>query len=279
MFLIQTVSLGMAPDAIPFVDVIELAASGTEAGMWRDWKGRSFWMEDNGSSSAGSPQAGRCTTVGLQKRDIETAHTAKSGSKGDLGEWQVGLIDQALGGLDAAGRGDSARAGADVTDEQPAKMAGPDAQPIGQPRYRTAVEESFLDEPHPANHCRLAAEPGRAAGCGLRPTAQAGPKSSLLGFRCGTKEPDVLGQRWAHRTDRPAIDLCGADAGEENAVIAAIARNARSLTDLPIEDGSFAVLRRHDESYRPNAGARLAGFGLGRGTESDGGQTTAEEII
>src|SRR6185437_2145094 len=188
-----------------------------------------------------APQARWRAAVCLHKCGIEATDAAEPGGEGDLGKRQIALVDQTLRRLTPMGRGDGAWPGTDMADEEPAKVAGADAEPVRQLRHRAAVEETLIDQPHAAYHRRLSPEPGRAARRRLGPAAQARSETGLLGLRRGAKEDDVLRPRRVHGTDRAAIDPGSANGGEENPVIAAIAGDPRMLADIPVKAGTVIV--------------------------------------
>ena len=204
-------------------------------------------------------QRARRAVVGLQERVVEAAQAAEARRERDLGHGQVGLVDQPLREVEAAGLRHGERRGADVGDEEAVEVARADAEPGGERVDRALVERALVDERERAPHDGRGAEPGRGAGRGLGPAAQARPEAGLARRRRGREVAHVRVAGTRRRAHRPAVDAGRGDADEETPVEAGIARAAGA-----VERGAGRERGRqglHDRQLTRRRSRRLAVFG------------------
>lgn len=86
----------------------------------------------SGEYSAAVANAGGRAPIEFAKDGVESAHTAKASSVGDLGQWFSRLVKEALRPLYTPGLRDLLGAGPDVPLEQTRKVARAYPEPIGQ---------------------------------------------------------------------------------------------------------------------------------------------------
>ena len=213
----------------------------------------------SGARSPEPPQRARRAVVGLQERVVEAAQAAEARRERDLGHGQVGLVDQPLREVEAAGLRHGERRGADVGDEQAVQVARADAEPGGERVDRSLVERALVDERERPPHDGRGAEPGRGAGRGLGPAAQARPEAGVARRRRGGEVAHVRVAGARRRAHRPAVDAGRGDADEEPPVEAGIARAAGA-----VERGTGRERGRqglHDRQLTRRRSRRLAVFG------------------
>ena len=138
--------------------------------------------------AAASAKLGGRLPVKIGESGMEAAQASEAGTVCDLGDLQVGLVQQALGALQAQRLGGLARARADMALEQPRQVARADAEALRQRVDAPVVEHPVLDQPERARDGGPGAVPGRAERRGLRPAAQAWPVAVALGRR-GARPP------------------------------------------------------------------------------------------
>jgi hypothetical protein len=183
-----------------------------------------------GRPLAGTPTAAkrrRRAPIDRKERGIEAPDAAKTGGKGDLGQPQTGLIQQALGALDPQRGSNLARRGTGVPKKQPQQVPRPDPERGCQRVNRAVIEKASFDQVQAARDRGGRAGPGRTARCALGTAAQARAKASPLCCSGGRKERDVGRFCRPYRTNRAAIDSRRPHAREEPAVKAAIPRQSR----------------------------------------------------
>lgn len=147
-----------------------------------------------------------------------------------------------------------------MTQEEAAKVSSRHSKGDGQVLDRLAVvEKAALDQPEGPRHGCTGSAPRRRPRCGLRATAKTWTEACALGGGRRGKEYDVPGLGRLDRTDGPAIDPSGQNAGKEAAIEAPVARQPRTITCPPVESQSS----RHNssslarESLPPLAARRL----------------------
>jgi hypothetical protein len=80
------------------------------------------------------------------------AGAAEAGRKRDLGDRQVGVVQEAPGEVDAPRTGELVRGRAQMRDEEAAQVAGRYAEPIAELDLVLAVQRAGEDELHGAAH-------------------------------------------------------------------------------------------------------------------------------
>ena len=152
--------------------------------------------------------------------------------------------------MNAAGTDHRERRGAEVTLEQSLQMTRRDPEPACYPRHTAIVVERLGgDQPQRAADDLGHTAPVRSSRALLRATTEAGSEPGFGGGRRGGEEHDVARERRLHRADRPAVDPRRADTDEESSVEARVARDARSLAGLDVEDGNVVWLA-HESTIR-----------------------------
>jgi hypothetical protein len=61
--------------------------------------------------------------VNVMECPIETPNASKAGRKSDLAHWEIRLINQFLGEMQAAGLSDGQRSRAEITEKKPSEVA------------------------------------------------------------------------------------------------------------------------------------------------------------
>jgi len=118
----------------------------------------------------------------LKTGAIELADAAEPGRGADLGDGQVGVVEQAASEVRPAGARELVGGDTEMLVEQPPQMPRGDAQPRAELVLGVAVESPVDHEPHgAADELGVGPAEGRVAAVGT--ASQAGPKSRGLG-RC-----------------------------------------------------------------------------------------------
>src|SRR5262249_44154033 len=95
-----------------------------------------------------APKCGRRAFVDSGNYRVETAQAAKACRERNLGQGQVGIVDQALGALTPCRLGDLGGRGADMLLEQAQQVSRANAEPLGKRFDARLVERTFVDETH-----------------------------------------------------------------------------------------------------------------------------------
>ena len=168
--------------------------------------------------AAPSAELARGARIDLADGVVELPHRTETGGEGDLGQGQCGGLDQAAGGLRAAGAGQGQRPGAELGEEQPMEVPGRVTEPPREARHALAFDDAVGDQSHRPSGGVCGHVPVRAAGGRVRQAAAAGPVPGRLG-RCGAGvERDVARLRRPRRTARTAVDPGGGDGRVEHPV-------------------------------------------------------------
>jgi len=116
-------------------------------------------------------------------------------------------------------------------------MSRTDAKPVCQDVHRPSlsIEGAFFDQSQPTLGCGQGAIPGCTKWRRFRSATQARPESRSLRRGSGGIEAHIAGACRPHRTDRPAVDACRADSGEEPPIIRGITGNPCSFAFLYVE--------------------------------------------
>ena len=169
-------------------------------------------------------------------RVVELPHAGEAGGEGDVGEGQVGRLDQHPRGLRAPGAGQRERTGAELAGEQPGEVAracsrrggpGPRRPRGRRRRRRSAASPGRRRRPRrPSRGC-----PGsRRAGSACRRGSRRAWAAAALGWKVTLCE-----RRGARRARGPAVDAGRAHAGVEDAVEAPVAGLHRAVAGLGVE--------------------------------------------
>ncbi len=220
-----------------------------------------------GGAGAAAPaaQVGGAERVHLAHGGVELAHAREPGGERDVGEAEVGGLDQHPRDLGASGTGQGQRTGAELGGEHPAEVARRVADPLREPVDAVAVDDAVGDQPHRAAGDVGGDVPVGAAGrrVGQAPLARA----VAGGLRRGRRgvEGHVGERRRARRARGPAVDAGGAHRDVEDAVEPAVARLHRAVAGLGIERGAGRhdpIMVPHTEAFRrktDTAAARRSG--------------------
>ena len=174
--------------------------------------------------------------VDLADRVVELPDAGEAGREGDVGELQVGGLDQHPRRLGPPGPGQGERAGAELGGEQPAEVARRVADPARparrRPRGRRRRRRSAASRGRrrrrrrPTRGCRAWRRAGSACRRGSRPP---GPRPRV-GWNSTLRSAGRAG-----RARGPAVDAGGADRGVEDAVEPPVARAHRAVAGLAVE--------------------------------------------
>ena len=138
--------------------------------------------------------------------------------------------------------GDGDRTGPQMLTKQPPKLALTHAYPVGQGLQIIPVQRPKLDQGQGARHGIGRPAPSAKVRRGFWPTAQTGPKSSLLSGRSRLNKDDIFRLGRAGRTDGAAIDARGLDADKDPPVKTRIADQQGSVLGIVIK-GHGAIWR------------------------------------
>jgi hypothetical protein len=125
---------------------------------------------------------------------VELADAAEPGGEGQLGDRQVGVVEQTAGEMHPGGAGELVRGQAQVLAEQPSELPSGQAQASAEILLGAVVQGPIQNEPHgAADHFR--AEPGRGGFPPVWAAMQAGPEARGLSRRRQREPEDVAGIR------------------------------------------------------------------------------------
>ena len=192
-----------------------------------------------------SPNLRGSSSIKLGEHGVKASEAAESCEHSYFHHRLIGFIDEPFRALNAGRPCYRARARLQVPGEQASQLAAPHAEALGKffDRRSLLVESALLDnQPHRALDGCAASDPGIGKWRGLGAAPQTRPKSRSFGRRGGRKELNVLRHCRANGADGSAIDAGTADPGEKPAVIASIARDARTIT--------FRKIQRHLINFR-----------------------------
>jgi hypothetical protein len=119
--------------------------------------------------------------------------------------------------------------------EQPPQLPPADADPLCQGLDVCLIQRARLDQGQGARDGVGRAVPGPQLRRGLGPAAQAGAVAGFLGRGGAGVEGDVLAQRRAGRTHRPAVDARRLHGHEQPAVEAGVAGLDGAVAGVGIE--------------------------------------------
>ena len=182
------------------------------------------------------PQPARRVGEGLAHGVVALAHAGEAGGEGDVGDGEVGRLEQDARRLAALGPGQGERAGAHLGGDEAVELAGAVAEPAGQALDALAVDDAVADQPHGAGHDVGPDVPLGRARRGVGPAAQAGPEAGLLGGRRGGVEAHVLALGRAGRAAGAAVDPGRGDGAEELAVEAGVLALRRLVAAVRVLD-------------------------------------------
>ena len=205
---------------------------------------------------AAAAQLGRRRREDLADGVVELADRGEAGRERDLGERQLGRLDQQSRGVGALGAGERERAGAELGDELAVQVAFAEAEPLREPGDAVAVDAAVGDQPHRAADDVGAHVPLRRTRRGVRPAALAGAEAGALRRGRGRQEAHVGALRRDGRAARAAVDPGRRDGGHEPAVEAAVLG----------ADGAVALFEVLDHGFHDGdpPRARLVVFGRER---------------
>ena len=152
--------------------------------------------------------------VDFRINSIEMPQAAEAGPNGNLGHGQIGLIQEALGALDAHGLRDLHGARSQMPLKEPAEMSRADAQSLSKMLDAAVVESTVRNQAQSSLECLPGAVPRRRKGRCLGSTPETGAKTGRLGGGGGRKERHIRGLGRANGTHWTAIDSGRLDPGE-----------------------------------------------------------------
>lgn len=94
-----------------------------------------------------SADVSRSPAIHRANRSVEAANASEAGGERNLLHGQRRFVDELLGEMQAAGLRDCAGRGAEVLQEQAAKVAGSDTQTAGKEVHTAIFEPAFTDQP------------------------------------------------------------------------------------------------------------------------------------
>ena len=109
---------------------------------------------------------------------VELAQAAEPARPGDVGDREIGVVEEPPGEVRAVAASQTVGRGADVLGEQPPQVTGRDAEPPGEVVLGAAVERALADQVHRPAHQLGAGH--RRGGAAIRPAAQACPEPGRL---------------------------------------------------------------------------------------------------
>jgi hypothetical protein len=180
-----------------------------------------------------SPELVRRGAEQVTARSIQLPHASEARREGDLGDREVGIIQQPPGEVGSARPGDLIGRHPQVLLEQTAQVPPRDEQPRPQVVLALAVESAIQDEPHgPAD--QFGADPDDRGLHAIGAATQAGSKPGRL--RRGRQQvaPDVLGRRGSRPAPGPTVDPGGKDGGDVGhpTIIVASGTGCRTHPDM-----------------------------------------------
>ena len=178
------------------------------------------------------PQLARRQREHLAHRVVELAHAREAGRERDLGEAELGRLDQRARRLRALRAGERERPGAELRGDEPVELAHAVAEPRGEPGDALAVDDAVADQPHRARDDVGARVPLRRARRGVGPAALAGPEAGALRRRRAAVEAHVGALGRDRRAARAAVDAGGGDAEVDPAVEAGVPALDRAVPVL-----------------------------------------------
>jgi hypothetical protein len=145
-------------------------------------------------------------------RPVELAQAAEAGGEGDLGDRQIGIVEEATSEVGARRARQSVWRHPQVSGEQPAQVAGRHTEPIPQLGLGSVIQCAVQDQPDRATD-QLGARPRNRRRFTVRAASEAGAVAGRLGRRGQIESPHVAlaGLRGA---SRPAVDPGGDDRRE-----------------------------------------------------------------
>jgi hypothetical protein len=123
-------------------------------------------------------------------------------------------------------------------------MPRSDTQPFRQLLDARIVERPIADQAHRALHCRPRPFPRRRERRGLRSTSEARPKSILLGRRRRRVEGHISRFGWSHGAHGSAVDPHCSNTREEQAIVAPVPADSRTLAHGRIQSSGVSEDRR-----------------------------------
>ena len=158
---------------------------------------------------------------------VELPDAREARRERDLGERQVGLLDEQLRGLRAPADRELQRPGADLRDERAVHVTLAHVQRAREARDTRRRRRALGDQPQRARRevAAVVPVPRARGGVGSAPLARAEPGAHRRG-RCG-EEPHVLRLRRLRRAHRAAVDARARDAEPQPSVEAAVAARER----------------------------------------------------
>jgi len=101
-----------------------------------------------------SAKVSRCALVGLSEGAVEASNASKSCGEGNLGDWQIGLVQQALGEVQAPRLRNYDGRSSHVLYKQTMQVPRTDPQAGRELIHRSLVKQAFVDEPKRTPHNR-----------------------------------------------------------------------------------------------------------------------------
>ena len=160
---------------------------------------------------SGRAQLARRLAEDLLAGAVELAQAAEAGGEGDLGDGQVGVVEQPAGEMHPRRARQPVGRHAHVRDEESAQVPGRDTEPLTQVGLASEVECAVEDQAHrAADQLRRAPREGEGLRPPIRATAMARPVAGGLGGGRERERPHILGA-WPRGAAGPAVDTCRDD--------------------------------------------------------------------
>ncbi len=134
-------------------------------------------------TAAAASQGGGAGGVDLAHRLVELSDAGEAGRERDVGEAELGGLDEDPRRLGPPRACQGQRAGAELSGEQPAQVAGGVADPVREARDTLTVDDAVGDQPHRSTGGRRRDVPVGAARGGVGQAALAGAVAGAPGRR------------------------------------------------------------------------------------------------
>ncbi len=115
---------------------------------------------------------------------VALADAVETGGERDVGDGKRGRLEQDARRLRPLGPGNGQWSGSDLGRHKAVQLPDAVAEPVGEPFDTFTIDGAVAEEPHGPGHDVGPGVPLRRSGCGVRPAAEAGAKTRLLGRGC-----------------------------------------------------------------------------------------------
>lgn len=203
--------------------------------------GQSAVGDESIPSSTSSAEVLRGAMEDAPHLAVELADSSESGGERQLGDGEVGVVEQAAGEVSANRARQIARADTKFRQAAAAKVSGRHPEPVGEIRFGAVVECAVEDQGHCATDQVAALRARRHGAVGT--ALEARPESGRLGC-CRQGVPDLVVSQRFRATSGSAVNAGGVDGRDElRVVVRSLSRSVLLMT------------ARRSTGARPAAGA------------------------